>query len=96
MPKHTPGPWKLEHGTYVHRGRWVVTAEGMPTSSPVVSISNHDDAAEYDGYLIAAAPEMLVALKEAETWLSGWASAEPQLSTIRAAISKAEGHQHDL
>lgn len=35
--------------------------------------------------------ELLAALKGAEEWLSGWASAEPYLTTIRAAIAKAEG-----
>lgn len=35
--------------------------------------------------------EMLEALKSAEEWLSGWASAEPYLSVVRAAIAKAEG-----
>lgn len=34
--------------------------------------------------------EMLTALKGAETWLSGWASAEPYLSAIRDSIAKAE------
>lgn len=40
--------------------------------------------------LIAAAPEMLDALRGAEKWLAGWASAEPYLGKIRAAITKAE------
>lgn len=33
---------------------------------------------------------MLDALKGAEEWLSGWASAEPYLTKIRAAIAEAE------
>ena len=28
-------------------------------------------------------------LEQAEEWLSGWASAEPYLSTIRAALGKS-------
>lgn len=40
--------------------------------------------------LIAAAPDMLEALKGAHTWLSGWASAEPYIGTIEAALKKAE------
>jgi hypothetical protein len=35
--------------------------------------------------------ELLTACKSAEEWLSGWASAEPFLTTIRAAIAKATG-----
>lgn len=34
--------------------------------------------------------ELLAALKQAEEWLDGWASAEPYISEIRAAIKKAE------
>lgn len=41
--------------------------------------------------LIAAAPDLLDALKQAERWLEGWESAEPYLSTIRSAIAKATG-----
>lgn len=33
--------------------------------------------------------ELSAALEQAEKWLSGWASAEPYLETIRAALSKA-------
>lgn len=35
--------------------------------------------------------ELLTACKAAEKWLSGWASAEPYLTTIRAVIAKTEG-----
>lgn len=38
-----------------------------------------------------AAPDLLEACRKAEEWLLGWASAEPQLAIIRAAIAKAEG-----
>lgn len=41
--------------------------------------------------LIAAAPDLLDACKQAEQWLESWASAEPYLATIRAAIAKATG-----
>lgn len=36
--------------------------------------------------------ELLEALKKAEEWLDGWASAEPYISVIREAIARAEGH----
>lgn len=35
--------------------------------------------------------DLLQACKAAEEWLSGWASAEPFLPIIRAAITKANG-----
>ena len=34
--------------------------------------------------------EAVEALRAAEEWLEGWASAEPYLSTIRAALTKIE------
>lgn len=40
--------------------------------------------------LIAAAPEMLDALRQAREWLEGWASATHQLEVINAAIASAE------
>ena len=33
---------------------------------------------------------LLMACRQAKEWLEGWASAEPQLAVIRAAIAKAE------
>lgn len=40
--------------------------------------------------LIAAAPELLDALKQAKAWLEGWGSAENELAIINAALAKAE------
>jgi hypothetical protein len=34
---------------------------------------------------------LLAGCKAAEEWLSGWASAEPYLATLRSAIQQAEG-----
>lgn len=46
---------------------------------------------EDDSRLIAAAPQLLEACRQAEQWLEGWASAEPQLKVIRDAIAAAGG-----
>ena len=35
--------------------------------------------------------DMMEALRKAEGWLAEWASAEPYIGEIRAAIAKAEG-----
>ncbi len=48
------------------------------------------DAAERDR-LLAVNAELVEALEGAEEWLSGWASAEPYLSSIRAALARAKG-----
>ena len=39
----------------------------------------------------AAAPELLAACQSAAQWLQGWASADRELSVLRAAIEKATG-----
>jgi hypothetical protein len=44
-----------------------------------------------DAHKIAAAPDMLAALKMARNWLDGRASAATELSIIDAAIARAEG-----
>jgi hypothetical protein len=41
--------------------------------------------------LMKAAPKLLEACRQAEQWLQGWASAEPYISVLRAAIDEAEG-----
>lgn len=58
---------------------------------------NRGDSKPYIGPLdkatahrIAACNEMERALEQAEEWLEGWASAEPYLSEIRAALTKAQ------
>jgi hypothetical protein len=40
--------------------------------------------------IMGFAPDLLAACEAAEEWLEGWASAEPYISTIRAAIEKAK------
>lgn len=50
----------------------------------------NDQQAPACARLIAAAPSLLAACKDAAEWLSGWASAEPYLSRIEAAIDEAE------
>lgn len=41
--------------------------------------------------LVRQRDELLSACKLAEEWLTGWASAEPYLSTIRALLAKIGG-----
>ena len=65
--KHTPGPWKVEQGTYPHEGFTVITAthSGMNTRSPLAMLHNVAGFNECssDARLIAAAPALLAALK---------------------------------
>lgn len=88
--KHTPGPWEV--GDLDQNSQRIVRSEHIEICTCwhhcVGSIEKQMEA---NARLIAAAPEMYEALKAAEEWLSGWASAEPYLETIRAALLKAEG-----
>ena len=86
--KHTPGPWKL-----VPNDRNIVAvnikphADGGYTWNEICNVSNADAA------LIAAAPEMLNALKHVLRDLeeAGVNADQPQLRVVQSAIDKAEG-----
>jgi hypothetical protein len=83
---HTPRHWfvgRLESFEEVRR----TVYEGDDFRNKAVAVFKTPE----DAHLAAAAPDMLAALKAAEEWLAGWASAEPYTDTIRAAIAKAEG-----
>jgi len=100
--KHTPGPWAVEdiksQGTMVYR-RIHVGKTALGAISAYKLPKGRDAEAEANARLIAAAPELLAALEIAEGFISGFEGDELQegvdwmLSTIRAAIAKAEGAQ---
>jgi len=93
---HTPGPWKVLTG--------VCRQDHPDTSADVVDASLEvvvadcgcHEAAIANATLIAAAPELLAALKETLAyWTStGFADCEPDcdciVESVRAAIAKAE------
>lgn len=97
--KHTPGPWEVRKGrTLLH----VVGAQ--PVCEISVSANHvHEDAPgdkalyiarqEANARLIAAAPELLEALKKAEQMLKskGYTPAVLKVHGITAAIAKAMG-----
>lgn len=66
--KHTPGPWHWDSdpmkGDPLGRVRFRVTTVGKTITQ--IYRSSDDERAVHDARLIAAAPEMLAALKEAE------------------------------
>ena len=79
---HTPGPWVVRT---TGLSSYVEAREGD------ISIAEcHDDCSEANARLIAAAPEMLEALKDVLAWLSGPRYGNPS-GMIRAAIAKATG-----
>lgn len=87
---HTKGPWHSERGG---KG-WVVRID-EPNGLPIANLSMQSEA---NARLIAAAPELLEALKACvqrldAVWDSGMETEDDliALRTARAAIAKAEG-----
>jgi len=103
--KHTPGPWRVYHGT---RGT-IIEADGgaCDDGSPLGILCPGTGGArswthtiaelgwsgiaewEANACLIAAAPDMLEALKMAQLWLDY--DGRYDMQKINAAIAKAEG-----
>ena len=95
MSKHTPGPWRINGNNMF---RWIVADSEVFTHSDDVNRSAYggnmvcESVHEANARLIAAAPELLEALKELMV-AADRVSAEPvtRLGKARAAIAKAEG-----
>ncbi len=89
MP-HTPGPWQLDDETEIHKEGFIIASVTWPEDSPCLDEDDDLEAlteeATANAHLIAAAPELLAALK--------LIAAVPQGSEVerivRAAIAKAE------
>ncbi len=88
--KHTPGPWVVMPDAR-HAPR--ICVDGDKDWPIVVTISGHNDAGiRANEHLIAAAPEMIEALKainDAPIWAN--AALIGVHNKIKAAIAKAEG-----
>lgn len=99
MSKHTPGPWMLaDDKTRVITNESVPDAEIADCESGFYCSKNISEC-EANARLIAAAPEMLEALKAAEKRLHALWQADPnnypqcepgECAMIRYAINKAE------
>lgn len=84
MSEHTPGPWRVEK--FNDTKSWSIYANGGTHS-----LASIRDAA--NARLIAAAPELLQALRDARESLIA-RGADPVISVLReinAAIAKTEG-----
>lgn len=116
---HTPGPWTLARGDiergYSHRVETVDSFTGKPAkigshaASPICSLHAKAIAGmtEANGRLIAAAPELLAALRGMQRAIENysaefnpsnkpnkvcdWAAFNADLCAASAAIAKAEG-----
>lgn len=104
MNKHTPGPWKVEIKSIgKHPDKEVFVTANDPDLFSVCRIGfNGSPAVIEDAHLIAAAPEMLDALKAAREWMNrfggdmpAYFGGEAELAEqLNVAIAKAEGKSH--
>jgi hypothetical protein len=97
--KHTPGPWTIEDPM---EGEWWIVQANLPAYEwrTIASIPQGDleegfpqEVVEANARLLAAAPELLVALQRAEIELNTYLGelSATALPMVRAAIAKAEG-----
>ena len=90
--KHTPGPWFVN---YLDGERYsIVDNKDMGAFSGIAIVAFHDDAegeTKANARLIAAAPELLEALKQAVAWMDGERTPINALVNARKIIAKAEG-----
>lgn len=100
MSKYTPGPWIFEPAPYEADRREIkaVSVEGGRRSEALVAeIPKYNTKWEANVRLIAAAPEMLEALKDAHALILEYMPEYPsrdfnsRLNTIYKVIKKAEG-----
>jgi hypothetical protein len=108
VSKHTPGPWYVEDRRPGGGVMQVQAPYQGPGSSYCVASINYWRDVEANARLIAAAPEMLDALKLASQELSQYldlqrildyreyaAGTQKKLDEITALIAKAEGNLDD-
>lgn len=90
MSAHTPGPWKLSGWTAPDDYGWSIK---IPDAPHRIEISAWSESSEADARLIAAAPELLSALRRALSRChncdTGGTCSECESDL--AAIAKAEG-----
>lgn len=104
--KHTPGPWRF-YTEPQPNGCPIVGTKGLMVAMLAHSI-NHEDQREQaiaNASLIASAPDLLEALKEARRWIGGgdmsdgmareiWTPAyAATVDMVDAAIAKATGQK---
>ena len=96
MSQHTPGPWSFKEGDRERRAMSdVFRAEDEGFQICYVTCEFHNDIQRAEDLanarLIAAAPDMYEALKEAEKRLRGAGMLGGLDDPVRAALAKVEG-----
>ena len=103
---HTPGPWHWSGDSLTHR-QFDIYAPAKSPQQHICTVNNLSveklwardaDQAIANARLIAAAPDLLAALKDAKLWVAQYLSlpnhapaAECMLRVIRRAIQQAQG-----
>ena len=84
--EHTPGPWRIgDAGNTVFGPK---TDRPSPQTIATLSVIDH----EANGHLIAAAPDLLAALKAAIVFIDGYQDNSPEVrAQADAAILRASG-----
>lgn len=96
--QHTPGPWQINHRQH---GCLYIGSESQPVAitSRGIGKGNEDESmVEADAHLIAAAPALLAACKDALAWLEEVESEDfegmkESIIRLEETIAAAEGHQ---
>jgi hypothetical protein len=91
--KHTPGPWVVR-GEAKYSGFGVNDANGKSVASFPSTMTRGDGEKSANAALIAAAPDMLAALRDALPLLKGHQESPEKAERYQnalAAIAKAEG-----
>jgi hypothetical protein len=83
--KHTPGPWHAVDDNFVEAENGATVIDQINDDLSELS----DEEISANARLIAAAPDLLAALRKLEIWLECTDNAEA-LEYTRAAIAKAE------
>jgi len=106
MPKFTPGPWKadaLNEDRFAYYILPAINAAGQwgPWIADIMGHINDtfpsEEQARANAHLIAAAPEMYEALKEAEILYARYgllaqeSTCGPWINKVRSALAKADG-----
>ena len=87
---HTPGPWGW---TYDGSSTYSIGLAEDPQDRRIASVyDRRDERAIANCWVIAAAPEMLTALKAGLALLEHYGECE-QVTAMRAAIARAEGRR---
>lgn len=99
--KHTPGPWRTNKDGDRVLGKEGPVCDVIECKAPVLNEpqSFHAERQKANARLIAAAPDLLAALRTLMAWVDenvDYVEADPLLRVARAAIAKALGKDTPL